>query len=415
MMDVNRKSLLDLEAGTPTLKILLVTGEQSEIVETQAALARLPGIVVEAVPTLARLSLTLQKGTALPDLFLVDIDTDNPDHLSMLRDFKKVSGIGDIPVVALTVRSNAYAPLRAMRAGATDVLLKPIDLDDAREIFTRVMDTQGVNRESAANPGKAIAFMHLSGGAGATTLAVNAAVALSRMPRAKQTCLIDLDIQFGNAASLLDLPSTSPVQELLDDPARLDEAMLESMMLRHQTGLQVLTAPRALMPLTAYGSEGVRNLVTVAKRHFSFSVIDLPVALAPWTDSVLKSASVIYLVTAVSVPSAHRMVKFLDLLHQEGVREIPLKVVANRHHRAHKRGNEITVAQFEKATGRKVDYMIPNDYSLISLSHGQGRPAVRLQPNSTFTTALVEMLRADLGQEVLEQPKRSLFSFGRTK
>ena len=415
MMDVNRKSLRNVETGSPSgdLKVLLVANEQSNVVEIQAALARVSSIVVDAVPTLARLSLALQKGGSRPDLVLVDVNPDNPEDLSILRDLRKVSGLEDIPVIALTDRSAAHAPLRAMRAGATDVLLKPIEPDDAREVFTRTMEVQRLNRARAAVVGKAIAFMHLSGGAGATTLAVNSAVALARTPHAKKTCLIDLDIQFGNAASLLDLPTASPVQELLDDPSRLDEAMLESMMMRHQTGLQVLTSPRTLMPLTSYGAEGMRSLIHLAKNHFSFVVLDLPVALTSWTDSVLKSASVIYLVSEVSVPSAHRMVKFLTLLHEEGMREMPIKIVANRHHRASKRGNDITVAQFEKATGRAVDYMIPNDYSLISLSHGQGRPAVRLKPNSPFTVALTDMLSADLGKDAVEQAKRSVFSFGR--
>ena len=68
------------------------------------------------------------------------------------------------------------------------------------------------------------------------------------------------------------------------------------------------------MPLTAYGADGIRNLIDVARRNFEYVVVDLPVVLAPWTDSVLKSASVIYLVTSLSVPSAHRVTKFLDLL-----------------------------------------------------------------------------------------------------
>jgi pilus assembly protein CpaE len=169
-----------------------------------------------------------------------------------------------------------------------------------------------------------------------------------------------------------------------------------------------------LLPLDAYSAEGIRGMIELAKRQFGYVVIDLPVALAPWTDTVLKSAAVIYLVTAMTVPSAHRLIKFLHLLHDEGFRELPVRIIANRHHAATKQGNDITVSQFEKATGRKVDFKIPNDYSLISLSHGQGRPAVRLKPNSRFTVALTEMLRADLGKDVLAEPRRGLFSFGRT-
>ena len=415
MMDVNRKGLLDANAGSSAAetRVLLVSGEQAESVEIQAALTRLSGLVVEAVPTLARLSLSLQKGGTRPDLIIVDVNPDNPDDLTMLRDLKKVAGLEDIPVIALTDRKAVHGPLRAMRAGANDVLFKPVDPNEARDVFSRVIELKKVQRPGTATVGKAVTFMHLSGGAGATTLAVNTASALARSPQTKQSCLMDLDIQFGNAASLLDLPSTSPVQDFIDDPTRLDEAMLEGMMLRHPTGLQVLTAPRTLMPLTAYGSDGIRNLIEVAKRNFEYVVIDLPVVLAPWTDSVLKASSVIYLVTSISVPSAHRVAKFLELLRDEGVRDLPLKLVANRHHRAANRGNDITVPQFEKATGRKIDFMIPNDYSLISLSHGQGRPAVRLKPNSPFTVALTEMLGAEFGKKASTQPKRGFLGFGR--
>ncbi len=417
MMNIDRKKLLNLGEPTPPgsqLRLLIVGRAQSESVELQAALAPLHDIIVETVPTLARLSIALQKGGSPPDLVMVDVNPDNPDDISLLRDLRKITGIGDIPIVALTERATIHAPLRAMRAGADDVLLKPIDLEEARDVFTRVMEHPRLNRPGSSTVGKVVAFMHLSGGAGATTLAVNTACALARVPRTKPTCLLDFDIQFGNAASLLDLPSTSPIQEFIDDPTRLDVGMLESMMLRHQSGLQVLTAPRALLPLNAYASDGLRTMIDVAKQHFGFIVFDLPVALAPWTDSVLKTATVIYLVTSMSVPSAHRLIKFLDLLHEEGVRELPMKIVANRHHKSGNRGSDISVAQFEKATGRKVDFLIPNDYSLISMSHGQGKPAIRLKPNSPFTVALTEMLGADLGKDVFTKPKRSFFSFRRT-
>jgi len=414
MMNIDRKKLLDQSEPPPgsQLRLLIVGRAQAESVELQAALASLHGITIETVPTLARLSIALQKGGSPPDLVMVDVNPDNPDDIAVLRDLRKVTGIGDLPIIALTERSTIQAPLRAMRAGADDVLLKPIDLDEARDVFNRVMEHPRRNRPGSSMVGKVVAFMHLSGGAGATTLAVNTACALARVPRTKPTCLLDFDIQFGNAASLLDLPSTSPIQEFIDDPTRLDVGMLESMMLRHQSGLQVLTAPRQLLPLNAYAADGLRTMIDVAKQHFGFIVFDLPVALAPWTDSVLKTATVIYLVTSMSVPSAHRLIKFLDLLHEEGVRELPIKIVANRHHKGN-RGNDISVAQFEKATGRKVDFLIPNDYSLISMSHGQGKPAIRLKPNSPFTVALTEMLGADLGKDVFVQPKRSFFSFRR--
>jgi hypothetical protein len=76
-----------------------------------------------------------------------------------------------------------------------------------------------------------------------------------------------------------------------------------------------------------------------------------------------------------------------------------------------KRTNDISVAQFTKAIGRRVDHMIPNDYSLVSMSHEQGQPAVRLKPQSPFAIGVKDMLSADLGAKLFPKPKRGLFSF----
>ena len=64
MMNIDRKKLLDLSEPPPPgdqLRLLIVGRAQGESVELQAALAPLHGISVETVPTLARLSIALQK------------------------------------------------------------------------------------------------------------------------------------------------------------------------------------------------------------------------------------------------------------------------------------------------------------------------------------------------------------------
>jgi pilus assembly protein CpaE len=182
--------------------------------------------------------------------------------------------------------------------------------------------------------------------------------------------------------------------------------MLDSMMLRHSTGLRVLSAPQALLPVDAYTPHGLETIIGLARRRFGHVVIDLPVSIAAWTGTVLRSASAVYLVTSLSIPAAHRQMKFLQLLNEENMRDLPLKVIANRCQRSKRNGNDVSVAQFEKATNRKIDYFIPNDYSLISLSHVRGKPAVKLSPNSAFSNALVEMLAKDLGTPKHERKRR---------
>jgi pilus assembly protein CpaE len=414
-MKMERNRLLDgpiSAASRNRLNALLIGRTETDCVELQAAFAQFQEIALETLIIGSRIPTPVHRSASPPDILFVDVNPDNSEELALLRDLRKVPGLEHTPLVAVIDRVTDNAPLRVMRAGANDILLKPVDGKEAREVFSRVRELIGHSRETATLC-KTMVFMHLSGGAGATTLAVNAACALARAPKPKPVALFDLDLQFGNAASLLDISTFSPVQGFIDDPFRLDHQMLESMMLPHPTGLRVLTAPPTLVPLTAYAAEGIRNMLDFTRERYGFAVLDLPVALAPWTDTVLRSASVIYLVVGLSVPSAHRVTKFLDLLREENIGDLPLKIVANRYRPSNRKGSDVTVSQFEKSVGRKVDFLIPNDYSLISMSHGQGKPAVRLDPKGPFTSALTKMLADDIGEDVFEKPGRRFFSFGR--
>src|SRR5512139_3932674 len=98
MMNLDRKSLPDTATGTSSrqVRILLIGGEHAEAGEIQAALAHVPGIGVESVPTLARLSIVLQKGGSKPDILVIDLNPDRPDDLTLIRDLKKVSGMEDV-------------------------------------------------------------------------------------------------------------------------------------------------------------------------------------------------------------------------------------------------------------------------------------------------------------------------------
>jgi hypothetical protein len=60
-----------------------------------------------------------------------------------------------------------------MRAGADDVLLRPINLDEAREVFTRVMEHPRFHRSARPHSARRSYSCISPVGPGATTLAVN--------------------------------------------------------------------------------------------------------------------------------------------------------------------------------------------------------------------------------------------------
>ena len=90
--------------------------------------------------------------------------------------------------------------------------------------------------------GRVLTFSQATGGAGATTLAVNVAHALARSQRQAKVCLIDLDLQFGAAALQLDLDPTTGLFDIAQARQSFDPALFLSSLVEHRSGLRVLPA-----------------------------------------------------------------------------------------------------------------------------------------------------------------------------
>jgi pilus assembly protein CpaE len=90
-------------------------------------------------------------------------------------------------------------------------------------------------------------------------MAVNTAVQLHRRVKEGRggACLIDLDLQFGDAHLQLDLAHHSRVLDVVKSPERLDRRMLDDLMINTPSGLKVLTSPEQPMPLDALPAETV--------------------------------------------------------------------------------------------------------------------------------------------------------------
>lgn len=265
-------------------------------------------------------------------------------------------------------------------------------------------------REKAASDGsglsgRVIVFLHVSGGAGATTLAVNVAASLNQGPARKSCAILDLDLQFGSVASLLDVPRASTLQALIDEPGRLDRTGLDEMLMRHHSELYVLPAPRIPLPLDALKPVTAAAILDAARARFRITVVDLPVALGTWTDVVLSRATRIYLVTPMTVPAAHNLARFFFLLQQHDL-HLPISIVVNRHAKQSKQ-SLITPAEFNSAIGRAVEHIVPEDFPIVQQSVNQGTPAVTLAPKSLFARAIGDIVASETGEA--QVAKRGLF------
>src|SRR5271154_4286324 len=219
-------------------------------------------------PVAASDPVTRRVRAANPDVTLIDIPSDNASLA--LRAIELLHQ--EMPETAIFAIGNLNQPqiiVNAMRAGAREFIERPTTTTDLLEAFVRLTTAQRRVRQEGPR-GKVFSVVNAKGGSGATTVAVNLAMALQSSHG--QTALVDV-APLGHAALHMNLKPVFNVADAMRNLHRMDASLLESFMTRHNGGLQLLAGtnvPAAVDPSTA---EFVR-LFDMLVTHYRYVVVD---------------------------------------------------------------------------------------------------------------------------------------------
>ena len=229
------------------------------------------------------------------------------------------------------------------------------------------------------------------GGLGATTIAVNLADMLLEphgllvKANTNTVALVDLDIQFGNAGTYLDLEDNGAMVEIARAPSVPDRAFLDTALQKHPSGLRVLTAPKAAIPLDAVDETKVAAILDSLREEYDYLIIDLPRALVPWLEAVMKRTDLLLMVCDTSVPAVSASRRLLDLLTDE-VAGLTTEVVINRERRplvlshAHKLASD--------ALRLPLKHFVADDPAAARRAVDRGEVLNAVSPNSSLTKSL---------------------------
>ena len=305
-----------------------------------------------------------------PDVLLLDINLSDNAEVEALGSIIRTYG-KSLSVVATSGEATLEGVRRLMRLGVTDFLPQPIsdsELTSALEYASRKIGHGDGAEHSRA---KIFSYIKPVGGMGATMLAVQSAYCLTTMgSEDPQVCLLDLDLQFGNAAVYQDLQSKFSIMDVVLSPGELDGAFLRGVMARHNSGIDVLIAPLTIEPLDALTPDLVARLLEVAAEEYDYVLIDMPQALTDWTQVVLDRSDVVFLVTQLTVAAIRQSRRLLEIMREKGIDEAHTAIVVNRFESRWSR--EVTVKEAEKALGRQIDYFVPNDYKTVNAALNEG-------------------------------------------
>ena len=316
-------------------------------------------------PVAASDPVTRRVRTANPDVTLVDIPADNPQLA--LRAIELLHQ--EMPDGAIFAIGNLNQPqviVNAMRAGAREFIERPTNTTDLLEAFVRLTTAQRRGKQEGIR-GKVFSVINAKGGNGATTVAVNLALALQSAYG--QTALVDL-APLGHAALHMNLKPVFNVADATRNLHRMDASLLESFMTRHSGGLQLLAGtnvPAAVDPSTA---EFVR-LFDMLVTHYRYVVVDASSRFDAASRLIASLSETVLLVACSDVASLWSAARVQQYLGETGSRE-RVRLVLNRFRKV----PGFSEADAEAAVGAKVLWRIPNQYFAISGAIDRGTPVM---------------------------------------
>jgi pilus assembly protein CpaE len=325
-------------------------------------------------------------GEPAPDICLLDFDKDRRSAAMMAERIH--SSHSGTSIFAVSSQSQPDAILEAMRSGCSEYLVKPIDREQLVSAVARV----GARRKEKQDQYKAqmLAFMGAKGGCGTTTI-VTQMGALLADTYSRKSLVIDLHPDFGDAALYLKL--TNPRYhffELLENTDRLDADFLQSFLMQHSSGLDLIPAPEG----SGAAREGLpagalTHAMNFLRLRYEFILVDLPPALNDENLAMIRDCEQLYLVTVAEVSAIRNVVRQLEYLTRKEISRDKVRVVVNRHQRK----NLVTDSQIEKVIGQKIYWRVPNQYPQVVKTIHEGDPIAQLS-NSEVTRNLKDWASA---------------------
>jgi len=301
------------------------------------------------------------------EIVLVDID---PRHVQRaVRAVELIhASVPDITIFAVGEMTQPATIVSAMRAGAREFVDRAAGHEALIEAFTRISSTLSRTQRSSSKA-RVFTFLNAKGGAGATTTAVNTAVALQESHG--RVALVDF-ASIGHAALQLNLRPQFSTVDALQNLHRMDISLLDGLMTPFRSGLHLLAGaqqPYGAMPTATE----LARLFDLLVSQYHFVVVDCSGRVDGLMQMICELSNAVLLVAqtdVVSLWSAGRVHAFL----QEGAGRDRLRIVLNRY----KKIPGFTDEDVEKATNCKVLWKVPNNFQLIGPAIDKGMPVVMM-------------------------------------
>ena len=319
------------------------------------------------------------------------------------------------------IREQTRSPIVMLASGESSALLDDaLDTEGVADVILLPQLTENVvfALRKAAHAGRRLAIegaqgRHGSivtvfspkGGTGKTVTATNLAASYAKNEK-QRTLLLDLDLQFGDAAIMLGLEPEKTIYDLVTAPGELDSEKLAGYITKHACGLDMLPAPLRPEDAELVTESKLARLLEVARESYDVIVVDTSPFFHGPMLATLDRTDELLIVCGLDVPTLKNVRLSLQTLELLSFPSKRIRFLLNRSNS--KVG--MKKKEVEGALDVKITFEVPSDRA-VPLGVNRGAPPVIGDPSSDFARAMREVSKNLLAPDAPK--KRRMFALAR--
>lgn len=299
----------------------------------------------------------------------------------------------------------------AMRLGVREIVPPTAPAAQLREAIDRVLAVSSRLRSSRAEaaappaPGspaasfsRVITVLSAKGGTGKTVVSTNLALGLN-MKFPGRVVLVDLDVQFGDCASALNVEPEHTLTDAALASGNLDATALKVFLTPHPSGMFLLCPPVSLVDASEISGQQVKSILDQLINIFEYVVIDTSSGIDDHAITAMEFSTDLVLVCTSEVPSVRAMRRQVETLDTIGINHPKRHFVINR------AGTRVGLrsADIEQMVGLPASVEMPSSRQVV-MSTNQGNPILVSANRDPAARAMQQLIDLFTGSE--EDDKR---------
>ena len=387
------------ESGANSLLSVAIASSDSIACSSLRLMLLQTGLVREIHDWASGKAVELRHSQDVPDVVFLDLNGTAQSDFAFAQQLAKLRPSVHIVACSAKKESNPDFLLQAMRSGVRDFLQKPYERIEVSSMIVRVNAEHSSEMPRPAVTGKLFVVLGTKGGVGASTVSVNLAVQLARIP-GKSTVLLDFSRPLGDVSSLLDLKPAFQLRDAMENFKRLDPTLLSGLLTPHKSGLKVLAGAAQLEDWQHGSQPAIERLVEIAQQSFDFVVMDFGSFYSSQWQNVLQAAEVL-LVSEADLPGLAKLQRHLGALGNLQVSSSQVRLIINRWHRH----DEVALEKVEQGMKVPVFARLPNNFKQVSEANVRGDSLK--QDGDPLSAEFNKMAARLAGLDLAKQAKKS--------